>query len=79
VLEGGALGHSATVRWHTPPRGPYIIAMRTNFSVFRERLAEACQMRNMTGSNLCSGIGIIMHQQISTGTALPICIMALMM
>jgi transcriptional regulator with XRE-family HTH domain len=33
-------------------------AMQTNFSVFRERLAEACRARNMSEIKLCSGIGL---------------------
>jgi len=32
--------------------------MHTDFSVFRERLAEACRVRNMTHSALCRGIGL---------------------
>jgi transcriptional regulator with XRE-family HTH domain len=28
------------------------------FSIFRERLAEACRIRNMTESELCSGTGM---------------------
>ena len=32
--------------------------MQTNFSLFRERLAEACRLRGLTHDNLCSGIGI---------------------
>ena len=32
--------------------------MQTNFSLFRERLAEACRMRNMTESKVCAGIGL---------------------
>jgi hypothetical protein len=30
----------------------------SNFSVFRERMAEACRMRGMTESKLCSEIGM---------------------
>jgi hypothetical protein len=32
--------------------------MRTDFSLFRERLAEACSARNMTHLALCRGIGL---------------------
>jgi hypothetical protein len=32
--------------------------MHTDFSVFRERLAEACRLRDMTHSALCKGIGL---------------------
>ncbi len=32
--------------------------MQTDFSVFRERLHEACRVRNMTYDRLCSSIGI---------------------
>ncbi|MGA7327572.1 MAG: hypothetical protein WBX25_24540 [Rhodomicrobium sp.] len=32
--------------------------MHTDFSLFRERLAEACRLRNMTHSALCKGIGL---------------------
>ena len=32
--------------------------MRSDFSVFRGRLAEACRVRNMTHDKLCSSIGI---------------------
>jgi hypothetical protein len=32
--------------------------MRTDFSVFQERLAEACRVRSMTHSALCRGIGL---------------------
>jgi len=30
----------------------------TDFSVFRDRLAEACRLRNITHEKLCSSIGI---------------------
>jgi len=36
----------------------HIILMQSNFSLFRERLREACQIRNMTHDKLCSSIGI---------------------
>jgi hypothetical protein len=36
----------------------HISEMHTNFSVFGERLAEACGARNMTERKLCSGIGL---------------------
>ncbi len=32
--------------------------MKTNFSLFRERLAEICRMRNMTESKVFAGIGL---------------------
>jgi hypothetical protein len=32
--------------------------MHTDFSVFRERLAEACRVRNMTHSQICRNIGL---------------------
>ncbi|MGA7326064.1 MAG: hypothetical protein WBX25_16660 [Rhodomicrobium sp.] len=32
--------------------------MHTDFSVFRDRLAEACRVRNMSHSALCRGIGL---------------------
>lgn len=32
--------------------------MQTDFSVFRERLAEACLARNMTRDRLCRDIGL---------------------
>ena len=32
--------------------------MQTDFSVFRQRLAEACRVRNMTHDRLCASIGI---------------------
>ncbi len=32
--------------------------MPTDFSVFRERLTEACCVRNMSHSALCRGIGL---------------------
>ncbi len=32
--------------------------MRTKFSLFRERLADACRMRNMTESKVFAGIGL---------------------
>ena len=32
--------------------------MQTDLSVFRERLAEACRVRNMTHSALCRDIGL---------------------
>jgi transcriptional regulator with XRE-family HTH domain len=32
--------------------------MQTDFSVFRERLAEACRARNMTQDQLCSSIDL---------------------
>ncbi len=32
--------------------------MRTKFSLFRERLAEACRVRNMTESKVFAGIGL---------------------
>jgi hypothetical protein len=31
---------------------------QTNFSVFRERLAEACRVRNMTHDAVCRRIGL---------------------
>jgi hypothetical protein len=36
----------------------HVPVMQTNFGVFRERLAEACRVRNMTETKLCSGIGL---------------------
>ncbi len=36
----------------------HITVMHTDFSVFRERLAEACRVRSMTHSALCRGIGL---------------------
>jgi hypothetical protein len=32
--------------------------MRTNFSLFRDRIAEACRARNMTETKICRGIGL---------------------
>jgi hypothetical protein len=32
--------------------------MRTDFSVFRERLAEACSARNRTETDICRQIGL---------------------
>ena len=32
--------------------------MHTDFSIFRERLAEACRVRSMSHSALCRGIGL---------------------
>ncbi len=32
--------------------------MQTKFSLFSERLAEACRMRNMTESKVFAGIGL---------------------
>ncbi len=32
--------------------------MQTKFSLFRERLAEACRIRNMTESKVCASIGL---------------------
>jgi hypothetical protein len=32
--------------------------MRTNFAVFRDRLAEACRARNTTETKVCSSIGL---------------------
>ena len=32
--------------------------MHTNFSVFRDRLNEACRVRNLSHSGLCKGIGL---------------------
>jgi hypothetical protein len=32
--------------------------MRTDFSMFRERLAEACRIRGMTQGTLCVQIGL---------------------
>jgi len=32
--------------------------MQTDFSVFRERLAEACHILNMTHEAICRGIGL---------------------
>ena len=37
---------------------PHISCVHTDFSVFRERLAEACRVRDMTHSALCRGIGL---------------------
>ena len=36
----------------------HIPVMPTDFSVFRERLAEACRARNMTSDKLCRSIGL---------------------
>jgi hypothetical protein len=36
----------------------YIVCMQTNFSVFRERFAEACRIRGTTETKLCAGVGI---------------------
>ena len=36
----------------------HITVMHTDFSVFRERLAEACRVRSMSHSALCRGIGL---------------------
>jgi hypothetical protein len=38
--------------------------MHTDFSLFRERLAEACRVRNMTHSALCRGIGLSARKAI---------------
>jgi len=35
----------------------HIRFMPTDFSVFRERLAEACRIRNITSDKLCRSIG----------------------
>ena len=35
-----------------------MFGVQTDFSVFRERLAEACRVRNMSHSDLCRGIGL---------------------
>jgi transcriptional regulator with XRE-family HTH domain len=41
------------------PRGSlHISGMHTDFSVFRERLAEACRIRGLTQNKLCASIGI---------------------
>jgi hypothetical protein len=32
--------------------------MQSDFSVFRERLAEACRARNMTNEGLCRSLGL---------------------
>jgi hypothetical protein len=32
--------------------------MRTDFNVFRDRLAEACRARNMTRDSVCRDIGL---------------------
>ncbi|MGO8952912.1 MAG: hypothetical protein ACLPWS_11645 [Rhodomicrobium sp.] len=32
--------------------------MQTDFSLFRERLAEACRARNTTEAKVCSSIGL---------------------
>jgi hypothetical protein len=42
----------------TDIRNSHIRCMHTDFSVFRERLAEACSLRNMTYPALCKGIGL---------------------
>jgi transcriptional regulator with XRE-family HTH domain len=39
--------------------------MHTNFSLFRERLAEACRARNLTESKLCAGIGLTGRRAIN--------------
>jgi hypothetical protein len=40
------------------PRSLHITNMHTDFSVFRERLAEACRARSTTETKLCQGIGL---------------------
>ena len=41
--------------------------MRSNFSVFRERLAEACRLREMTHDKLCSSIGLGGRRAVDLG------------
>ena len=41
--------------------------MRSNFSVFRERLAEACRLREMTNDKLCSSIGLGGRRAVDLG------------
>jgi hypothetical protein len=36
----------------------HLIDMRTDFNVFRERLAEACRVRKMTAAKLSSSTGL---------------------
>jgi hypothetical protein len=46
--------------------------MRTDFSLFRERLAEACVARNTASTNVCAGIGLGSRRAINlslTGSA----------
>ncbi len=38
--------------------------MPTNFSLFRERLNEACRLRNMSHTALCKGIGLAPRKAI---------------
>jgi hypothetical protein len=42
----------------TLPRDLHLQEMRTDFSVFRERLTEACRVRDMSHLALCRGIGL---------------------
>jgi hypothetical protein len=45
--------------------------MRTDFSVFRERLAEACRVRSMSEIALCRGIGLGCRSTINLSVAGP--------
>jgi transcriptional regulator with XRE-family HTH domain len=41
--------------------------MQTDFSVFRERLAEACRVRSITYEAVCRSIGLGSRSAISLG------------
>jgi hypothetical protein len=36
----------------------HLICMQSNFSLFRDRLAEACHLRKMSHEKLCSSVGL---------------------
>ena len=50
---------------------PHITDMRTDFAVFRERLAEACRARGTTETKVCSRIGLGAKRAIHLALAGP--------
>ncbi len=54
-----------------PSPASHIIDMRTDFALFRERLAEACRARNMTEMKVCSRIGLGAKRAIHLALAGP--------
>jgi hypothetical protein len=55
----------------TPPLNLHLIEMRADFSLFRERLAEACRARGRTERDVCQQIGLGSRRAISVALTGP--------
>jgi hypothetical protein len=63
MLGGGTFLAAST-------RHRHLLQMHSDFSVFRERLQEACRVRNLTQDKLCSSISLGGMRDELTDTAI---------